>query len=331
MASAVFGSIDGKMHVNSLYIVGCLLLLVKQSCAVTETSPLIYPFHAVVDSIFVCSALLISDQYVLCPAQCVNGSSWGAKIFLGFNADAFFQGRLWQKDTEVAHASNIIVHDKFVQVSNGSFMNNIALLQLTKRVSFRKNIRPGVLMAKEELQLLGEVSLNVTGWSTDIVSNLSLSEARLLNKDYCNLLYQPNYFPNQEACMEWEGENSLTLTGNLVSTNQRVLGFVIRPACLSKIPQCLNHNKIVTIPPFLDWVSRQTNISIQELTTFKTEHAELIERMDDLLWMLQETDDQHFKDSRRLARMDVTLKALMEALRQIRASIEDGCVPFFEP
>lgn len=233
----------------------------------------------------------------------------------------------------MAYSSNLIVHDKFVQVSNGTFMNNIALLQLSKRVTFRENIRPGALMAKEELQLLGEVSLNVTGWSTDVVSNLSLSEARLLNKDYCNLLYQPNYFPSQEACLEWEGKHSLklTLTGNLVSVNQRVLGFIVRPTCLSKLPQCVNHNKIVTIPPFLDWVSRQTSISIQDLTAFKTEHAELLERLDDLLWMLQQADDQQFKDSKRLARMDSTLKTLMNGLRQVKASIEFNCSPFIEP
>lgn len=62
------------MHVNFRYIVAGWLLLVKPvKLTVSETSPLSYPFHAVVDSVFVCSALLISDQYVLCPAQCVNG------------------------------------------------------------------------------------------------------------------------------------------------------------------------------------------------------------------------------------------------------------------
>ncbi|KAL1514112.1 hypothetical protein ABEB36_003428 [Hypothenemus hampei] len=257
-----------KIYFCFLIITAPTFLKITSAFTLKETSSSIFPFHAVIDGSNVCSGLLINEEYVLCPASCVNGSKWDIKISLGNQEDPFFLSNPVQNFTDTYNAKDIIVHEKFLKLSNSVYLNNIALLRLTTITTFKENIQPGLLFSKLENHLIGEDLVNVTGWSTTTVLNLSVAETTLLNPDTCAYLYGDDFFQYQETCLEWKTHDyHLNLSGNIVSVQGRILGFLIRAPCTEHDLDCKNHYKVIKISSFLDWISRKSNIPIETLTS----------------------------------------------------------------
>lgn len=245
--------------------------------------------------------------------------------------DAYYQPHLWQNETEVSHTYDIVVHEKFLKISKNVYLNDIALVKLSNKITLRENIHPAILMSGDEYrELLSETLVNVTGWYTDIVADLSVTEVSLLNQDLCNYLYGTAFHHNQELCLKLENDDGhrLNLSGNPVSIKGKVLGYITRSPCLPQDVICKDHDVIFTIPPFLDWISRQTNKSIEQLTGSKQYTNKKLEYISKLI---EEVKIQNLEDRERIEKLENGLGQILESLKEIKSSIANSCIVWNEP
>lgn len=101
-----------------------------------------------------CGATLISENYVLTAAHCVDGMSASEiRVFMG--------GHNITKDyTEVRRVRKIIQHEQF---NIFTFNNDIALIKLSKPVKFGAKVQPACLPDGSQTDFSGGLAV-ISGW-----------------------------------------------------------------------------------------------------------------------------------------------------------------------
>lgn len=131
-----------------------------------------------------------------------------------------------------------------------------------------KTIQPGILASKKNSRLLLHHHVfNVTGWHKFIRGNIGLTRIRLYEYETCKIIFGNDIFTSQHLCGFWPDHTIyLNVSGNPVSRNNKIIGYITEFPCSGKNSNCSYHAGILSIVPFLDWIAEKTNILITGLS-----------------------------------------------------------------
>ncbi|KAK9890042.1 hypothetical protein WA026_008852 [Henosepilachna vigintioctopunctata] len=157
----------------------------------TRSKPGDWPFLAALlggpEEIFYCAGVLIADQWVLTASHCVGNhsdvSGWTIQLGITRRHSHAFYGQKMKVKRVVPHPMyNLgIAHD-----------NDVALFQLSSRVTFHEHLLP-VCLPKAEKQLRAGTLCTVIGWGkkedtgmSEYEPEINQVEVPVLNRDLCN-------------------------------------------------------------------------------------------------------------------------------------------------
>ncbi|XP_044766095.1 atrial natriuretic peptide-converting enzyme [Coccinella septempunctata] len=158
----------------------------------TRSKPGDWPFLAALlggpEEIFYCAGVLIADQWVLTASHCVGNhsdvSGWTIQLGITRRHSHAFYGQKMKVKRVVPHPMyNLgIAHD-----------NDVALFQLSSRVTFHEHLLP-VCLPEAERQLEPGTLCTVIGWGkkedngmSEYEPEINQVEVPVLNRDLCNL------------------------------------------------------------------------------------------------------------------------------------------------
>uniref|UniRef100_A0A914VWR1 Peptidase S1 domain-containing protein n=1 Tax=Plectus sambesii TaxID=2011161 RepID=A0A914VWR1_9BILA len=164
---------------------------------------LIFTTNYDIDSSYLCGATIISDQWLLTAAHCAKDMNiTSTQAFIGIQSHSSIAGN------NVNFVQMKIVHPLF-NVPTDSLNNDIALLQLSSKLSFSQYIQPICLPSSSddsELFRPGQCGY-VTGWGKYTVNNVvqpyssaELRQAQLpfIGPEYCRSVYGST--TNNQVC-----------------------------------------------------------------------------------------------------------------------------------
>ncbi|KAG8322782.1 hypothetical protein J6590_015773 [Homalodisca vitripennis] len=173
-----------------------------------ESSPGDWPFLAALlggpEQIFYCAGVLISDQWVLTASHCVGnftqGDLSGWTIQLGItrrDAHSYFGQKMKVK--------RVIPHPMYNQ--GVAHDNDVALFQLSSRVTFHEHLLP-VCLPSANYRLKEKTMCTVIGWGKREDSDVSRYEAAV-NEVQVPIL-------NRELCNTWLEHRELNVTQGMI-------------------------------------------------------------------------------------------------------------------
>lgn len=231
-----------------------------------EASPNQFPWLAGLEApSWFCSSSIISEEWVLTAAHCVDGASSWDVILGSHNLDAFSEPH-----RIVASSANGILHPDW---NPNTLANDIALIKLDSPIEFNDYIRPACLPAYSDASdnLVGE-SVTATGWGK--LSDSSFSRAAklhfaagipVMDNDICNSNY--GIITDGHLCIDSTGGHGVCNGDsggplNLPLANDRyhtvgVASFVSSLGCESGLP-----HGFTRVTEYLQWIESVTNIQI---------------------------------------------------------------------
>ncbi|XP_055610665.1 brachyurin-like [Uranotaenia lowii] len=236
------------------------------------TTPENIPYQAAILSNFpdgtgLCGGILVSLNYVLTAASCVDGAS-GGTVILGAqniqNANEAGQVRI------SFTAANVFVHEDYVEFI---FRNNIAVIRLGQTVQQTARIRPAFLPAANEARTFAGFAAQISGfgWTSDASSSFSDVLRYTTNVIWTNADCADGYWgglvDSQKMCLSYL-ENRGPCVGDdggpmtVLEAGQRMVvgmfsfGSVI--GCESNWPTVF-----VRISFYLDWIASHTDAQIR--------------------------------------------------------------------
>lgn len=245
-----------------------------------------FPYQVSVVGSSICSAILISENLVITPAECVVKSPI-VSVYLGFNSWSFLSNRK-EHNTQMYTSTDIVVHENFTQSSSSNnFNNNIALIRLPKAVTKTSNVHPGTLISKEEAAELAHNFVTMSGW-VDQKDVIQTTKIRILNQDTCSNFFGAQFLRSQELCAETSSK-TVSYVGNAVSWKDKIIGYIVwRHKCVMPTVYSGTYETILNLVPYLHWISEKGNITIAELTGQNLDDAfTKIENLEDAMKNLQ--------------------------------------------
>ncbi|XP_062549418.1 brachyurin-like [Armigeres subalbatus] len=214
-----------------------------------------------------CGGVLISSNYVLTAAVCVNGASEGTVILGAQNL---------QNENEVGQlrldftGSDVKIHEEYVEFI---FRHNIAIVRLPQSVPITDRIRPAVLPAGSDSRTFAGLQGTVSGFGRTSDASTSFSEVLryvsnpiLTNAD-CNAGWYGDLIDGQKLCLSYSntrgpcvGDNGGPLTvqdaGQSLLVGVFSFGSVI--GCESLWPSVY-----VRVTFYLNWIAANTDVVIR--------------------------------------------------------------------
>ncbi|CAG9769817.1 unnamed protein product [Ceutorhynchus assimilis] len=259
-------------------IASCVLILFAQDFPATSSLELpspsaeLFPYHAMVKGIFRCNGILISEDYVLTLASCINGSAQ-VTVYFDYRKNPMYSTSIGDPTMKVYVAQNIKIHQDFLRTDNNGnrYLNNIALIKLPQLI----HERTAKLATKVEIEMaLDEnADANLTGWKASANTDLLVAAVRLSSQDTCRFLFGNEMFLNQEICIKMSHDSYPNWIGNSLSVNGKVIGLLtIKPECAVAVNKCSRTAVVLSIAPFLRWISQHTNIPIAYFTNINAKY-----------------------------------------------------------
>lgn len=234
-----------------------------------DTTPDVFPFHAVVHGKMVCGGILISKHYIIMPAHCVYEAE-DVKVYLGSQGCPHHDSHNSAPNTQEYHvnSNNIFIHEDFDKIKDSHYLNNIAIIKLADPVIINDFVRPGKLISRQETHLLEGRFANISGWLVSKNEDIKYAKIQLRNQDTCNYLFGNQFLRSQELCVEWLTKTRLNLLGNAVTVEDTIIGFqTSTPPCAVSSLTCTRNDMVLNLVPFLDWISHKTNIPLNEFVS----------------------------------------------------------------
>ncbi|XP_053355742.1 ST14 transmembrane serine protease matriptase a [Clarias gariepinus] len=218
------------------------------------------------NSIHVCGASLISENWLVTAAHCVQDEpkvrlsqpgSW--EVYLGLHT---------QKQMDKAEKRNlkrIIPHPSYNEYT---FDNDIALMELDSPVAFKDTIRP-ICLPSPSYNFPAGKSVTITGWGATREGGagatvLQKAEVRIINSTVCDTLMKGQLTSRMtcagvltggvDAC---QGDSG----GPMTSSN--LAGRTFLAGVVSWGDGCARRNKpgiYTTVPKFRAWIKEQTGV-----------------------------------------------------------------------
>ncbi|CAG9859350.1 unnamed protein product [Phyllotreta striolata] len=173
------------------------LKIIDGTEVVPHSRPYVVAIRTTINDIEVlCSGAIISDYLVITAATCLNGAS-EAEVILG--AHNITNGA--ETGREVIKANQFIIHEKFDTVK---LLDNIALIQLPKKISFNANIQSVKLPdVTDIIDAYIEKEATALGWgrtsdtTQDTSDVLRYQNLTIIPVLMCELSYALNIRPTQ--------------------------------------------------------------------------------------------------------------------------------------
>jgi len=160
-----------------------------------DSGPQEYPWQVgmKVRGRFHCGASIISDQHILTAAHCVTKYK-RTPTSLYLTLGDYDLSNAHEQANYVPTVERVIVHPQY---SRTTLRNDLAVLKLTKKIPFRKNIRP-ICLAPAGFDPTGKIAI-VTGWGRNennrLQSKLQELASEVDTNAYCGGQWEKNGAP----------------------------------------------------------------------------------------------------------------------------------------
>ncbi|EAT40041.1 AAEL008199-PA [Aedes aegypti] len=234
-------------------------------------SPGQIPYQAAIladieDGSGLCGGVLISANYVLTAAVCVNGASEGTVILGAQNLQNENEDGQVRMDFT---SSDVHVHEEYVEFI---FRHNIAAIRLPQPVAVTERIRPAVLPAATDSRTFAGMQATISGFGRTSDASTSFSDVLryvsnpiMTNAD-CGAGYYGDLIDGQKMCLAYfntrgpcigDDGGPLTVQDAGQSLLVGIFSFGSVVGCESQWPTVF-----VRITFYLDWIASHTDVVI---------------------------------------------------------------------
>lgn len=213
-----------------------------------------------------CGGVLISANYVLTAAVCVNGASEGTVILGAQNLQNENEDGQVRMDFT---SSDVHVHEEYVEFI---FRHNIAAIRLPQPVAVTERIRPAVLPAATDSRTFAGMQATISGFGRTSDASTSFSDVLryvsnpiMTNAD-CGAGYYGDLIDGQKMCLAYfntrgpcigDDGGPLTVQDAGQSLLVGIFSFGSVVGCESQWPTVF-----VRITFYLDWIASHTDVVI---------------------------------------------------------------------
>lgn len=213
-----------------------------------------------------CGGALISTNYVLTAAVCVNGANEGTVILGAQNLQNENEAGQVRVDFS---SSDVSIHEEYVEFI---FRNNIAVIRLPQSVSVTERIRPAVLPAVTDSRTFSGMQGTVSGFGRTSDASTSFSDVLryvsnpiLTNAD-CSAGWYGDLVDGQKMCLAYTNARGpcigdvggpLTVQDAGQSLIVGLFSFGYAAGCESQWPAVF-----VRVTFYLNWIASHTDAVI---------------------------------------------------------------------
>ncbi|XP_071516903.1 chymotrypsin BII-like [Panulirus ornatus] len=220
-----------------------------------EATPHSWPHQAAlfIDDMYFCGGSLISNEWVMTAAHCMDGASFVQVVLGAHNI------RLEEETQVTMTSTDFFTHEEWVFLY---LLNDIALIKLPSAVNFTENIQPVKLPASDVS--VGTV-VTPTGWgrSSDLSdgtsSVLRQVDVPIIANDDCNDVY--GMIVSGMVCINSSGGKGTCNgdSGGPLNLNGRTYGitsFGSSAGCEAGYPDAFTR-----VHHYLDWIESKTGVT----------------------------------------------------------------------
>ncbi|XP_072390349.1 brachyurin-like [Diabrotica undecimpunctata] len=259
-----------KVHFVCLCFISCSLARKLTITGGDEAVPHAYPYQVGIriNSDEFCGGSLISTNFVLTAAHCVNRTNLSLDIILGAHNIS---------DTEITQihrtSANIIIHEDFDDIS---FQNDIALIELDEPAPITSAIETIPLLSEAQTDdTFTNEFVTVTGWGLiqdvfnptikDLSNVLMIVNVTVIELEDCKKYYDDDFFSsivyitNNNICTNGDDQKGTCNgdSGGPLVWNNVQIGVVSAGTSLCQVgaPSVFTH-----VGKYLDWIKKYVDV-----------------------------------------------------------------------